>query len=271
MTKDDLRKRTISMSRKYSHFNRLLKHAIPLVFICYLLVGQLSGCSGRAGTNEASVKKVITTTEYLLLNNDFNSLDSARQQKSVVKFDANDNILENLDYWQQESVFGGGMIYQYDKDNRVKEERQLNTQNKIVSRFFYEYADSTATKYEIYENGEKYKRTILYYDRSPNIVRETGIDNTGLVMYDFFYKYDAHRQETERSGVLGGKRIQTNYKVYDNRRNLIEQKSVDSNGVVLSEERFIYSDFDPKGNWTTRKSILNGSPHAIAFRIVEEK
>jgi hypothetical protein len=90
-------------------------------------------------------------------------------------------------------------------------------------------------------------------------------------MSDFYFKYNSNNQQTERSGLLDNKRIQTNYKFYDSLGNLIEQKSIDSNGVILSVEKFNYTKFDKSGNWEVRQSILNGQQHSVTIQKIEMK
>lgn len=232
---------------------------------------QFISCSSQIKTDENSVKKVITTTEHLVLNQDFDKLDTLHQQKGIKKFDKNDNVLEDMDYWGPSSTFGGGGIYKYDKENKKIEEYHLDIHNKIYSKYKYEYSNNIATQFQISENNTKIKRRTNYYDIHNNLIRETTYHNDGKIMSDFYFKYDSNNNQIELSGNLDNKKVQTNYKLYDSLSNLIEQKSIDTNGVILSVEKFIYEKFDKNGNWEIRKSILVGVPHSITFQTIEKK
>jgi hypothetical protein len=71
---------------------------------------QFISCSSHLTTNDTEVKKIITITEYLVLNEDFNTLDTLHKQKTIKKFDANNNLLEETDYWGSTSTFGGNTL-----------------------------------------------------------------------------------------------------------------------------------------------------------------
>jgi hypothetical protein len=230
---------------------------------------QFISCSSQLKTSDTEVKKTITITEFLVLNQNFNSLDTLHQQKTIKKFDTNNNLLEEMDYWGSSSTFGGGILYKYDQSNRKIEEQLLGIDKIVITKYQYEYSDNKAIQYEIYADNSKFKRKTNYFDSKNNLIRETALDNIGIVMYDYYYKYDTNNLEIESSGLLNSKKSQTNYKIYDSLSNLIEQKSIDSNGIVLSVEKFIYEKFDKDRNWGIRKSILRGSAHSIAFQKIE--
>jgi hypothetical protein len=244
-----------------------MKLNLLLTFILF----QFISCSSQIKTDERSIKKVITTTEYLVLNQDFDKPDTLHQQKGVKKFDNNNNVLEDMDYWGPTSTFGGGGIYKYDKTNKIIEEYHLDIHNKVYSKYQYEYSNNIATQFEVSENNTKIKRRLNYYDINNNLIRETTYHNDGKIMSDFYFKYDSNNNQIERSGNIDNKKIQTNYKLYDSLSNLIEQKSIDTNGVILSVEKFMYEKFDKSRNWEIRKSILVGVPHSITFQTIENK
>ena len=242
-----------------------------LVLAFFFFVMLSPGCSSGVNTKDKSVHKIVTTTEYLLLNNDFNFPDTTHQQKDIKKYDEHGNMLENMEYWGETVTFGGGGVYKYDSQNRVIEEYHLDVNNRVSAKYYYEYSGSEAIQYELYEDNSTYKRKINQYDSRKNMIKETVYDNTGAVMYEFHYKYNPGNQEIERSGTISHKKVQTNLKSYDGLSNLAEQKAVDSSGMVLSVEKFSYEQFDKYGNWEIRKSMLNGVPHSIAFRKVETR
>ena len=244
-----------------------MKLNLLLLFILF----QFISCSSQIRTDDNSIKKVITTTEYLVLNQDFDKLDTLHQQKGIKKFDSNNNVLEDMDYWGPTFTFGGGAIYKYDKTNKIIEEYHLDIHNKVYSKYQYEYSNNIATQFEVSEHNSKIKRRLNYYDINNNLIRETTYYNDGKIMSDFYFKYDSNNHQIERSGSLDNKKVQTNYKSYDSLSSLIEQKSIDTNGVILSVEKFIYDKFDKNGNWEIRKSILRGVPHSIAFQKIESK
>ena len=244
-----------------------MKTNVALLLILFFY----SNCSSQIKTDETAVKKIVTVTEYLVLNNDFNQLDTAHHQKEIQKFDGSNNLLEEMDYWRSAETFGGGLIYKYNKENNKTEEYLLDMRHEISAKYSFEYAENTSTQFEIKKNNTKVKWRVNYYDSSKNLVREITYYNDGKIMSDIYFKYNSGKQQTERGGIMDGKKIQTNYKSYDSLGNLAEQKSVDTNGIVLSVEKFVYTKFDNKGNWETRQSILRGKPHSVAFQKIEIK
>jgi hypothetical protein len=228
-------------------------------------------CSSQVKTDDGSVKKIVTITEYLTLNNDFAKLDTVHQQKEIQKFDGNNNLLEMMNYWYSTETFGGGFVYKYDKKNNKIEEYELDTHNEISSKYSFEYSKNVSTQFKIKNDNTTIKWRTNYYDSNKNLVREITYYNDGKIMLDLNFKYNSNNQQIERSGTLDNKKIQTNYKSYDSLGKLIEQKSIDTNGIVISLEKFIYTKFDNNGNWEVRQSILGGQPHAVAFQKVEIK
>jgi hypothetical protein len=239
--------------------------------ILVLILFYFSNCSSQIKTDESSVKKIVTVTEYLVLNKDFEKLDTLHHQKEIQKFDRNNNLLEEMDYWRSAETFGGGLIYKYDKENNKIEEYLLDIHNEISAKYSFEYSQNTGIQFEIKKGNTKIKWRTNYYDSNKNLVREITYYNDGKTMSDFYFKYNSNNQLIERSGIIDNKKIQTNYKSYDSLGNLIEQKSIDTNGKVISEEKFIYTKFDNTGSWEVRRSILRGQPHSVAFQKVEMK
>ncbi|MDJ1497637.1 hypothetical protein QNI19_32155 [Cytophagaceae bacterium DM2B3-1] len=235
---------------------------ISVPFIC---------CSSEVKTDEKSIKKIITVTEYLVLNKNFDTLDTLHQQKEIKKIDINNNLVEDLDYWGPTSTFAGGLIYKYNKENKIVDEYLLDIHNEVSSKYEYKYSNNIATKFEVLKNNTKIKRKLYYYDTNNNLVRETTYYDDGNVMSDFYFKYDSTNQQVERTGTLDSKNIESIYKSYDGFSNLIEQKSIDTSGTTLSVEKFIYDKFDRNGNWEIRKSMLQGVPHSVAFQKIENK
>lgn len=252
----------------FSYFkekDKLTNLTFLLILFCF------GNCTFKVKTDESSVKKIVTITEYLVLNNNFDKLDTVHQQKQIQKFDGNNNKLEEMDYFTISETFVSGLIYKYDKGNNLIEEYLLVTHNEISSKFTFEYYKNTGTQYVIENHNSKIKRGKNYYDPNKNLVREITYDNEGKIMSDFYYKYNSKNQKIERGGTLSNKKIQSNYLSYDSIGNLIEQKCIDTNGIVASVSQFIYTEFDASGYWKIRQRIIDGQLHSVAFQKVELK
>jgi len=234
-----------------------------LVFFCLL------SCSSAEVTDEKSVKRVVTITEYLILNEDFSKLDTVHRQMEIKKYDISNNVLEERSYWGAALTLGGGVSYQYDGQNRKTAEFLLDGHGEIYVKYIIEYSKNTSIKYELLEDNTKEKRQSAEYDTHHNMISEIHYYSNDRVMNDFHYKYDANGNLLERNGTMDSKPIQTNYKAYDSLGNFFEQKSIDPNGTVLHTEKFIYDKFDKDGNWEIRRSISNGIPHSVAFQQIE--
>ena len=241
---------------------------MKLFFLLLLITVQLYSCSSQPKTDNKSIEKVVTTREYLLLNQDYNKLDSLHQQKSVKKFDKENNVLEDMDFYRSDLTFSGGIIYKYDDSSQLNEEFLLDIHNKVIASYHYEFLQNKSNKFEIIKNS-KIKRETSYYDTNKNVVRQVTFYDDGKIMSDFYFKFSSENKEIERRGLLENKRTQTNYKSYNNLSQLVEQISKETNGIVISLEKFIYEGSDENGNWKTRKSILNSVPHSITFQIIE--
>jgi YD repeat-containing protein len=228
----------------------------------------LANCASPVKTDESSVRKVVTVTEYLVLNGDFGKLDSLHRQTGIKKYDENGNVLEDMDYWGEE--FGGGLIYKYDDQGRKTDAYLLDVHHNVISRYVYEYAKNVVMQFDVSENRPRVKRQTCYYDGS-NLTRESTYYDDGKVMSDFYFKYDSAYREVERSGGTSDREHRTTYQSYDSLSNLVERKSVDAQGVILSVEKFTYEKFDSNGDWQIRKSILRGTPHSIAFQKTETR
>src|SRR4051812_3451507 len=118
--------------------SRLLFHIIFLIFV---------DCSSRVNTDESSVRKVVTITEYLVLDGDFDRLDSLHRQTGIKKYDENGNVLEDMDYWGEE--FGGGLIYKYDDQGRKTDAYLLDVHYNVISRYVYEYAKNVVMQFDV--------------------------------------------------------------------------------------------------------------------------
>jgi len=175
-----------------------MKLKLVQVFILF----QLISCSSPVKTDESAVKKIITITEYLVLNKDFDRLDTLHQQKGIKKFDNNNNVLEDLNYWGPESTFGGGLFYKYDKTNRKIEESLLDIHNNVSSTCIYEYSKNVATRFEVRKNNTKIKRQINYYDVNNNLIGEATFYDDDTIMTDFYFKYDSHNHEIEAATLF---------------------------------------------------------------------
>ncbi|MEJ1237418.1 hypothetical protein WBG78_04755 [Chryseolinea sp. T2] len=197
-----------------------------------------SSCSRDVSTNESCVKKIIETTEYLVLDSDFNKPDTTRHQKNIKKVDENNNVLEEADFWGADEAPSGGLIFKYNNENRKVAQYLLNARKEVTTEYAFDYSENTAVRFEVSEHNDRIKRGIDYLDENANVIRETSLYGDGRIMTDFHYKYNAANQQTERGGNMDGKSIGTNYMIYDSIGNLIQQRSTDSTGVVLSVEKF---------------------------------
>ncbi len=241
---------------------------MKLNFCALVLIFLSNSCSSQIKTDEKSVKKIVTTTEYLLLNQNFKELDSIHQQKQIQKFDGENKILEEMEFHGPSSIFGGGIIYKYAGNGNKTEEYLFDTHNEILSSSRYEYSQNHSNKFEVFKDGKKIKKGTIYFDYSGNIVRQITYYNDGKIMTDLYIKYDSASRERESGGVLDQKKIQTNYKSYDSLSHLVEQKSIDPVGKVLFVEKFTYEESDKNGNWKIRKSILNSKPYSVTFQSI---
>jgi hypothetical protein len=244
---------------------------MKLSWFTLLILFHCTNCSSQIKTDESSVKRVITTTQYLLLNHDFNKLDTVRHQKEVNKFDSNNNLLEEMDYYGASEIFGGGVIYKYDKRNRKTEEYLLDIHNQLTSKYSFENLTDSSIEFAIKSTNAKIKWKTNYYDSSGQLIREISYYPDGSIMSDFYFKYNSFNQQIEKGGTLDAKKMPTFFKSYDSSGNLIEKKSLDPDGVVLSVEVFTYTKFDERRNWEIRRSTVNGQPHSVTFQKIEIK
>jgi hypothetical protein len=238
-----------------------------LVPISFLL---LSACTGQVKTDDQSVKKITTITECLVLNGNFATPDSIHQQTGVKKYDSNNNILEDMDFWGQNRTPGGGLIYKYNSEGKKSDEYLLDIHLE-ASKSIYEYSENKGEKIKILTSGGKRKSACDYYDTIGNLVRTVDYYQDGKVMIDAYHKYNAAKQEIEQGRTLDGKPMPTHFMYYDEKGNVSEQKTMNANGLESSDEKFIYEGFDQHGNWKIRKSIINNKPHSIAVQKVEYK
>ena len=176
-----------------------------------------------------------------------------------------------MDYWRSAETFGGGLIYKYNKENHKTEEYLLDMHHEISAKYSFEYAENTSTQFEIKKQYQsKMAGKLLWQQQEPR--REITYYNDGKIMSDIYFKYNSGKQQTERGGIMDGKKrcrpIINRMTVWET---WLNKKSVDTNGIVLSVEKFIYTKFDNKGNWETRQSILRGKPHSVAFQKIEIK
>jgi hypothetical protein len=241
-------------------------------FLASLIIFLYCSCSPQVKTDEKLVKKTITVTEHLILNQNFDKLDLLHQQKEIKKFDINNNILENTDCYGPDSIFGGKLIYKYDNNGKKVEEYLISLDKEIMYSYRYEYMQNQSNTIEISKDGRKVKRGVNYYDTNGNLIRQVTLYDDGKIMGDFSFKYNFANLEIERSRIVGEKKMETHYKGYDSLSHfLVEQKSIDSNGIVFSYEKFLYEGFDKNGNWIIRKSFSKGIPRTIAFQKIEYK
>lgn len=237
--------------------------SIPL----FLLL--LSGCSPQVKTDDQSVKKITTITEYMVLNEDFNQPDTTRQQRSITKYDGDNNILEEMDFIGPTLNFVSGLIYKYDSNGKRIKEYSINKEHEVVSTSMLVYAENKCEKTASLPHGEKWTPVCDYYDSIGNVVRTVLYERDGKVWDDFYFKYNSANQQTERRGTSYGKPLPANFTYYDEKGNTSVRKTVDINGIETYFEKFIYEDFDKNGNWKIRKSIMDNKPYKVALQKVE--
>ncbi|PSL32248.1 hypothetical protein [Chitinophaga ginsengisoli] len=235
-----------------------------------LFIPLLSGCSAGVKTDIKSVSKTVTTTEYLVLNEDFARLDTIHKQRTIEKYDSNNNVLEEMDFLGKDLTCIGGYIYKYNDDGKKVEEYSVNKENEVVCKEIFSYSNNACEKIRIFADGKRTRSGSSYYDAKGNQVKQIHYYQDSTIMMETYYKYNSAKQEIEQGGTLDGKPKSIRFRKYDSNANISEQRTVDKNGNE-SIEKFAYEGFDNKGNWTVRKSTIDNIPHSVTMQSIEYK
>jgi len=124
-----------------------------------LIVTLLYSCNTQIKTDERKVSRIETTIEYLVIDENFTK-DTTKYKTSIKKYDANNNLLEEMDYFN--NIFYGGLIYKYNSENK-KTNEYLISSNGDYTHYEYKHLPNQIDKYRIYKNKhqEKVESTFL--------------------------------------------------------------------------------------------------------------
>jgi hypothetical protein len=170
-----------------------------------------------------------------------------------------ENLYLNKEYVQLRN------LYEYDADNRKISETKTEPNGKMLSKTVYEYdGDKLVNQVNYDDKNEVDNYEKFVYDSKGNLTVHTFYSKLDGEIRDE-YTYDKNNNKTEWNFTRGGKTEMRVLYTYDKHNNMNSYKvSYAENGE--GEAKTYKTEYDKKGNWIKKTTLINNTPAFILER-----
>ena len=163
---------------------------------------------------------------------------------SVITYDPLGNILEEKTMYENGEIISIKK-FKYDNKNKILEENFVLGDNSDVAKYLYDVNDNNI-ELTYYRNGEIAIKHVNIFDSKHNLIDYRLYEYDGSLRFKILSKFNNKnlKIETENYYLNGNSFTISNKKTnkYDNKGNLIEEKSYDEKGNLNYTYKFVYDD-----------------------------
>lgn len=200
-----------------------------------------------------------------IISVDCYNLDGSREGKWITQYDNFGNLISEKSF-DPDGSLSYQLTYEYNADRKII--RQFESGSNAFSlhlsnTFKYDSQGNEIESIKHEEDGTQPMKWISKYDSNNNIIDKTCFTNR-------IYPTSAGDNMISRGEKLNNGEFafdsRTTY-MYDNKCNIIEEKSLSDNGNSNNVLTYSYV-FDNQNNWISKTESLNGIPQYILERVL---
>lgn len=163
---------------------------------------------------------------------------------TTFEYDKNNRISNEKEYFQ-DSTLSYITFYKYDFSGNIEEKTRYDSEKNIIEKVFYEYNINGDKEKEIFNYNERKWKEIVF-NHLGNEIEITRYDTLGAISSKRKYKYDDKGNRIESTWFLSDGNLSSLKKsVYDDNNKLISSIDYNSDGEKNSEYNYAY---DEQGN-----------------------